>query len=702
MELWNRQDRSGGGDFVGAGDAKFGFYVPRKYWASRLAPYAGEWAAAAIVWPISWLIHLWVGDAASVAWAAVGETLLGAGLTALTWQVGRARGAMTRRMATATVAVGAVWFLCATIIGPTNPPLVQAWVFGGATVALAWNIKRALRSGEDEDGGGLLEQVGLAKVRAGQAEIGPNKVTVPLGLLAGKTSVEEVQKASDSLAQGLRLHKGSVRVTGDPDDLSKATMTIVPIDVLRHPQSWPGPSQPGGSIADPLVVGLYEDGSPVHLWLPGDPSTSRNATHLQVNGMNGSGKSGGAQQTWTEILTRRDVALVILDPSKGEQSAGYLPEDSAHLVIGKKECREFMRKVPAVVTAQADQLGKWGYDQWVPEVYDKYGMPYLVLWVEEASDVLQDADTITTIAETARSAGICLVLSQQKSSFRRMNTDIRSQLGGGWCFGVNELTDATYCLSDEVVDAGARPDRWKNRRPGCFHLEAAGVDEQHLAMPARTFKPNKSAMSAAIEQLRDLRARMFPATAAALGLPARPVRTTTMRPGQPARSGEPAMNITTLPDPANPNSSMSLADLGVTAADLADLGDLDAAPDWPEHLDDTGFTPPADPEPDLDGDVDTELPTDDDVADTRLPQGRPTRAQARAKLHTLLARMVATGTTELTIRDLPEPAALFGRGRSWLSVELSRLAETGHLEAIGQDGNAIRYRVNTIPEHHAA
>jgi len=706
-----RNGRDGGGDLATVNE--FGYYVPRKYWASRLAPYVGEWAGVALMWPIAEGTHLGLGGPESVAWASVGLTALGVGLTRLTWYVGMARGQMTQWMATATVSIGALWLIVATIIGPTHAQLVWAWVYGGATLALAWNIKRALRSGDEDGTASLFEKVKLAKVRTGPITAAPNKVTVPLSLTAGESSVEDVQAASDKLAQALRLHKGSVRTVADPEDLSRGTMTIVPTDVLRHPQPWPGPSHPGGSIAEALVPGLYEDSEPVQLFLPGDPSIPRNATHVQVNGMNGSGKSGGAVLCWTDILTRRDVVLAILDPSKGEQTAGFLPDDSAHLVIGLKECQAFVRRLVTAITAQADQLGKWGFDQWVPEVYRRHQMPYLVIWIEEASKVLADAATMTDIVETARSAGITIVMSQQKSSFRRMNTDIRSQLGTGWCFGVNDIVDASYCLSEEVIDAGARPDRWKNRRPGCFHLEADGIEDSRLPMPARTYIPDKTAMTHAIEAHADIRARLLPATAAALGLAPRPVRTTTIRPAQPAeqrpnqrpeQQGGPVVTVTTLPGTAP-------TETGPSTAGLAHGDDLDAMAELSDELDSMLVALPAEHEPDLEVDLnmdaDAELPADPDTDDIRLPGTRPSRAQARAKLNALLERMAAAsrarGTAgEFTIRDLPEPAQMFGRGRSWLSVELSRLAQTGRLEALGQDGNAIIYRFRDTREEGSA
>jgi hypothetical protein len=465
--------------------------------------------------------HLWLGRSATLPWTTSGLALLGAALTALTWRAASARSGITRAHATLTTAIASVWLIAATITGPFTPILLQSWVFLGAALSLSWNIRRALRNSGEDEGGSLFDKVRLAKVQVKAIDTAQNKVTARLQLPPGETTVEDVQKATDRLAGGLRLHKGAVRVTGDPDDLSQAQMTITPVDMLRHPQPWPGPSAAGGSIAAPIVTGLYEDAEPVALFLPGDKATHRNTTHLGVMGMNGSGKTAFGKLSWTEILTRRDVCLIVLDPSKGEQSVGFL-SGKAHLVIGEKACRAFAKRLPAAITAHASQLGRWGFDQWTPEVFERHQLPFVVVWIEEAPRVLEDAALLTRIIQEARSAGIDLVLSLQKATYRQMPTDIRSQLGAVACFGVKELEDAAYLLSEDTIDAGARPDRWQNRRPGALYLEGPGIDEDRFAIPARTFTGQDAQLRADITACDELRAALHPITAAALGLPARP------------------------------------------------------------------------------------------------------------------------------------------------------------------------------------
>ncbi|GLW95433.1 hypothetical protein [Actinokineospora globicatena] len=659
--------RSTGGDAVtehGRGGS-FGYHVPSGYWASRVAPYAGEWAAVGAMWAAGAATHALCADSPVLPWVTPGLTLLGTGLSWLSWKAAAARGTITRVHAAATTALGGLWLTASSIVPPWAQPMTGLCLYGGAAVALSWNIRRMLNSGGNTGGGtnGLFEKIKLAGVHSGQAEVAPNKVTVPLSLTAGEVTVEDVQKGADRVAQVLRLPKGSVRIVGDPDDLSRAKMNIVPVDVLRKPTPWPGPSHPGGSITDPVVAGVYEDTEPQEIYFPGDKAYGRQAMTMIVQGMKGSGKTAGAKNVWTEIATRRDVNLVVLDPSKGDQSVAFL-NGKIHVVTGHQRCADLVTRVPAVITDRASQLGRWGYEEWTQEVFDKHGMPFLILWIEEAPRVLEDADTVTRIAQECRSAGISLVLSLQKPIYRQMSTDVRSQVDGVWCFGVRELEDAALTLSEAAIDGGARPDRWKNRRPGCNYLDAANVPEERLAIPGRTYMASDEQRTAVIAAHDQVRPPLWEPTARLLGLPTTPTATDTTEEtstpaARPLRTDH--SDLDRMPLPAN--------------------DDVDPLPE--------------DHEPDLDVDPDAELPNDPDLT---FPEGKPTRAQALAMVRDAITELANQGVTTFTIRDLPDPETL-GRGRTWLSSTLAQFAREGMLTETGTHSNAIRY---TLAVAHAA
>ncbi|WP_017974399.1 plasmid transfer protein TraB [Actinopolyspora halophila] len=684
--------RKRGGDpaVTGGTTSEFGYQKPKGHWGSRLAPYAPEWAGGLTLWPVAAGAHLWFASAEAMPWASSGLTLLGAGLTGLTYYCSRARAALVRQFATATVGVTAAWTTAATIAGPWQTPLLELWAFGGGGVAVAWSIHKALKRGGDSDEGSanttsdLFDKVKLSGVKPGKMEVQPNKVTGPLQLPAGEVDVSDVQKASDKIAAMLGLRKGAVRITENPDDASKATMTVVAEDVLKDPQQWPGPSHPGESILNPLELGVYENAEVVRLWLPGDKSTSRNATHVQVNGMNGSGKSGGFKLAATEILTRRDVVLIVLDPSKGDQTVSFLQDSKAHLVTEAGRCKKLLKKLPQVITDRASQLGQWGMDQWEPAAFDQHGMPYVVLWIEEASKLLKDVDQFDTIAQEARSAGISLVISQQKSSFRQMSTDVRSQLGAALCFGVKSAEDAGFSLSDETLDAGARPEQWQNRRPGCLYLEGPGIDEELFATPARTYLHSDEALAADIAEHTPDAAVLEPATAKTLGLPVHPHHE-----NHSSEHNTTEQEGGTVVSLHSPSRTAEPADHDSVETDLEQLDQLEDHDE--DEADEDVIALPEPHEPELEVDPDAELPSE--INTTALPQPRPSLAEARANLHDWIGRQ----TTVFGPKDVP--TELHGRERSWASRELARLADDGVITPADETGS---YHPYPDDEQHAA
>ncbi|APU20136.1 hypothetical protein [Actinoalloteichus sp. GBA129-24] len=627
-----------GGEYAqlsAGGSTAGGYYVPRRFWASRLAPYAPEWAALPLGYLAPLAAHPLAADPTAMPWVAAGLATSATVLTGVTWASGSTRSTVARTHATVTAGAGGAWLTAATIAGPLSPLLAWTYALAGTAVAASWSIRKVMRKTSDDgdSGTGFFERIGLAKAKFdGDIQVSPNKVTAAVQLPAGMTSADLAEKKS-TIASHAHLPDGAVRVVADPDDVSRAHLTVVPRDVLRHSSKWPGPSSPGGSITEPIVVGLYEDGEVLQFWFPGDPATGRNATHFVVNGMNGSGKTQSGKVAWTEVLSRRDAELVVLDPSKGEQSVGFLRNTRAKLVLGKQASKNYVKALLAEVTERADRLGKWGLSQWTTEAFDIHGMAYKVVWIEEATKVLENAKVATELVQEARSAGISVVMSQQRSTYRLMSTDVRAQMGGAWCFGVNDLEDASFILSDDTLAAGARPDRWKNRRPGCSYLEAPGVDEARYPTAARGFDVDDAELRASLDTTG------------------------------PDQTGD--TTVTTQPE--------------ATAAD----DEFDTDPDdIGDDIDDEVTMPPEDAEDGgLTDDPEAELP---DITPMDLPRPRPSLAEARRALGGWLSERQAAGLPTVGPKDVPED--LHGRSRAWVSSELSRLAELGSLLRTGTDG----------------
>jgi hypothetical protein len=297
-----------------------------RYLLHRAKPHLPPWLGMAATGLAGALGHWRWSESAA---AGVGLTLASVGLTGATWLMGKSTSQQRRLHSAITVAAGSAWLTAACLAGPTTGPIDDLYLMGGPVVALSWNVRMVLRRNPDPTGEstdkGLLAKVGLARAQVGTVKVEPNRVTAPLALEAGEQTHDDVTKSLSRLASALDLPRNAVRYRPDPGSERRGELVIVPEDMLTDVVEWDGPSNLGGSIADPIVIGRYDDGSPMYLYLPGDPEANRNATHLLIAGGTGSGKGDTALNVQTEILSRTDVMLWLSDPKMFQDFRPLLP-----------------------------------------------------------------------------------------------------------------------------------------------------------------------------------------------------------------------------------------------------------------------------------------------------------------------------------------------------------------------------------------
>ncbi|MEV4035323.1 plasmid transfer protein TraB [Streptomyces umbrinus] len=476
----------------------------RAYLLNRAKPHLPPWLGWAGTGLTGAVGHWQWGESAA---AGVGLTLASVALTGATWWAGKSTSNQRRLHAAITAAAGSAWVTAACLAGPTAGPIDDLYLMGGPAVALSWNVRMVLRHNPDgatgSSDGGLLEKVGLARAQIGAAKVEPNRVTAPIALQPGEQTNDDVAKALVRIASALDLPKSAVRYTPDPDSHRRGDLVIVPEDMLSEEVQWEGPSNLGGSIADPLVIGRYDDGSPLVMWLPGDPDAGRNSTHLLIAGGTGSGKGDAALNLLTEILSRRDVIVWFNDP-KAFQDFGPLRAALDWDAEGGSQAEVMVTTVEGVIPARTRWLGAHSYRQWIPAAAETQndpehscrtdgracgcpGMPFLVFWNEEAANTLRNMgdDAFTGIAQEARSAGMSLVVSLQRPSYDQMSTSTRASLPSVIALGCDPR-DEGFSLPETVIDAGAHPGAWGNRRPGYCYLVTPGVDEARYPSPGRT------------------------------------------------------------------------------------------------------------------------------------------------------------------------------------------------------------------------
>lgn len=633
----------------------------------RAKPYTPPWIVTGVVGAAGAGAHeLWGGS----PWAGVGLTLASVGLTAATWWAGKSTGQQRRLHSAITVAAGATWFTASALSGPLTGPLPDLYLMGGASLALTWNIRQVMRSSTPEGSGesadkGLLEKVGLARTKLRDVKVEPNRVTVPYELPAGELTNDDINKAIPRIASALDVPTTAIRVQHDPDSARKGQFVIVPEDMLKTPTVWPGPFAPGESVAVPLRIGVYDDGSDLVLPL-------LDAIHLLVMGMTGSGKTEGAVDLLLEILTRNDVAVWLADAAKAGQDFQPLVPALDWAALDTPSAGAMVDAVQAVIPARTAWLRDHSYRAWEPAAAKTQtspahscaaagacgcpGMPYLLAWFEEAAKLLRELgdDVFTGIAQEARSAGVSLVVSMQRASGYQLSTDTRASLPAAMCFGVRG-DDAGFALPEEVLDAGANPAAWGNKRKGYVYLVSAGVDEDLYANPARTFWTGPPAEGSyermaryVVEQFAAVRAELDPVTEAAAARAGGELFT-----NRRARAGAVAA-------PARPGlEQTAIANDGQEDGDLVEL----------EH----------------DGvDLSADLPPVEH--DAELPPAKPSTEEARELLHEMVATLASVGPGTVAVKDLKPYLEQIGRDRSWVSREMKRMSEEGRLAATGEEG----------------
>lgn len=459
---------------------------------SKVGVLVPPWVVGGLVFVMAAVSHAKWGQPPAVTWATMAGTLVTVGSGALTWAVSHQRNLLGRAHATGTAVAGGMWFTIATITGVTADVTFGMFFFGGGALAVWWNIRVVIRQNNGESGhvdplANLFDQAkekfGLGGARVRTREVTDHKVKGKMALPPGERTQSDVVKSTDRIESGMRLPPGAVLISGDRDDASQVHFTVTDPRVMDKPIPWPGPSRPGGSMAEPVRIGLFQDSEYVEPVLPGN--------HLQIMGASGSGKSlGGTWNFGAEVITRRDVAFFGVDLAKDAQTFAPLRPGMHGMFITKERVVAFIRALKDEIPKRTKWLSDHGYTEWEPGC----GLLFWVVAFEEVAKVFaeigtKDEENVEQIAKEIRSAGGHIIMSLQKSIYSEMSTVVRSQLGM-MCFGLNDSEDNPYGLTTAQKKAGADPSQWGAGKPehvGKAYVDCRGIPETHVAMPLRTY-----------------------------------------------------------------------------------------------------------------------------------------------------------------------------------------------------------------------
>ncbi|MFJ1902171.1 FtsK/SpoIIIE domain-containing protein [Streptomyces sp. NPDC088115] len=652
--------------------------------AAKVAPYTAPWISAAALPPLAGFAtnQMWGDAPLSAGLASAALAVGGAALTTVTWKAtpaGTKFGAFRRAQATASVAAGMGWLTCATAAGPFGHPMLDAWLLGGGLFAATWNVRQLMRNGasgdvEETNGGGLgalAQAIGWEKVTV-KSPKGTGKGVVKAGVEveAGGT-IEAVQGTTARVAAALQVPPSGVIVTPDAENAGRGTISLRVADLLKDGVPFAPPDALGMMPTHPIPVGLYADGE---VWLL-DPFSAPILQHVLVMGVTGAGKSEFLRSLVAHLATRQKMSIFLVDLAKGRQTVGHIADGIDWLIQDAKEAKRMLRSLPAAIKARGDVLASEGLDQWTPDS----SLNAMLVWIEEAADVA-DFNELEEIARKARSVGIWLGISLQRATWTNVSTDIRANLQASVCFGVDQPSDAGFCLPDSVTDAGAIP-AWGSARPGYAFATGMGIPDSRWTTEARSGLTDREELAALVAAGTPYRDPLDETTAAALG----------QAYAQRAHQGT---NRTTpgIPAPAAPAVPAypvhDLEDDVMTAAEESAVLELQ------DVYDEVMGAIPADPEPDAPYaglGLEDEVPdTDEDDEGMTFEAPAPVGTEeARHILYTELDGWVHQGRLEFEPADLIPATAAAGRKRPWMQGELKRLVELGLLQRDGHGSYSI-------------
>lgn len=449
--------------------------------------------------------HFYTQSVQSAGWTGFTLAFLGLLLVAFTAVAARPRGLVMQVMATGNAMLGLVWAAPAILNGPWSPAMLGLWLAGTVFVTLTAAVYRIMRQARGQDGGSVvngelgemfdavksLKSVG----RFGKPQVDGARVSQAIEMLPG-VPFRDLAGEKAQLASLLDVTETAIRTPKDMDSARRGEVVVVPVDQLKDPIPDPGPSAPGGSMADPIILGRAEDGERAEIILPGDPKVHRNAVGLMgVVGMSGSGKTELLLRFCEEVVTRADGDLIIGDARKAGQLPAWLKRAAKSMHDGREVVLELLDDLEVRVSQRSEWLGSRGFKQWVRGC----GLQFETYVIFEANAILTDSN-IVDLAESVRSVGICVILESQRATWDRFPTSARSNVTTWVCLGVQREDDCEAALSEATVAAGAAPWEWKNKRPGYFYLEWSGRDESLWAAPNRSFIQDETERAEVVAQ----------------------------------------------------------------------------------------------------------------------------------------------------------------------------------------------------------
>lgn len=678
----------------------------RMTFREKVIRHLSPWCSLLLLWVAGLLAYLaWGG---SPALPLITPTLAIAffGLAGLAWMIGKRHSYHGAVHLAVTIAAIGIWLVLSVTVSPINGTVLTLLGLFGPVTALSWNVRLEVakpRKGESEPRSpkawakGFLTSVGIKGASFNPTEIGAARIAGELEL-DGTQTADEMQKRAAQLEAALEAPKGGVRISTDPTNSGRAELSATLKNILGVSTPWPGPSAVGGTPWDPIPMGLYETGEELKKIIADEAG----AKHEIAQGINGSGKSSGDRIEFMELMTRRETGIILLDTRKAAQTFGRAVAGIAK-VVTKDELgsRVIARLASNVVPDRSAYLAAHGYDAWKPGC----GLTFLRIQIEEAASFLakmDNDDDIISLAQTARSVGIEIKLSMQRPSHDQIPTSLRSEFGSVTCYGIS-ADEAVCLLPDEVVSAGANPQRWTNTQPGCNYYAGTGIPVAQASVPLRNYEVTNDVMAVVANHFGPLMDPIDPVTVKAFGKlwdqmgdPAAVIQAEFARVGGgqvlPALAAGATNSATNSATNGATNGTSAAHPSPTSANNTNGTNEIDDADDEESKVtvteDDMHITTP-DPDPNLNTSIEDNV----DPLDTEITFGSKADEvpveQARQIVRERIDGMESMGSDHVTAPDFGDLVEMKLRSRAWFRKELIRLCEIGRLRDLGGGKFAI-------------
>jgi hypothetical protein len=265
------------------------------------------------------------------------------------------------------------------------------------------------------------------------------------GTLARGQTIALAQSKTREMESAYGLPHGSLSIYPHPNGRAHKYQGIVmDKDPLEKPIPWKNPTI--ASVKHPVTLGLFQDGNPVKVLLPGK--------HMLIGGMTGYGKSGLIGVIMANLSYCPDALIWGID-LKGGVSFGPWNRCLSRLGTTPEVALKILKNVETMTGTRAAHLGKSGQSNWNISASN----PAIFLIIDEFEELIRQvpgADKLmASITNMGRSSAVTVIASTQRPAQKAMGDgSVRSQMPTRICFKVADRINTDMVLGDGKFKSG--------------------------------------------------------------------------------------------------------------------------------------------------------------------------------------------------------------------------------------------------------